>query len=228
MFILMITKEIYHVNNHSGKQTARAEMREYADNMGVVARAAKRVADVLGSLAGLVLASPLMLFISMRLKLNNEGSVIFSQERIGLHGKPFMIYKFRTFSVHAENDGPRLAPENADCLTSYGRRLRERHLDELPQLWNVLKGDMSLVGPRPERKFFIDRIMQHDSRYEFIYSMRPGLTSDATLRNGYTDTMEKMLRRLQMDLHYLQTRTLGTDVRIIVQTARMLLAGKKF
>ena len=120
------------------------------------------------------------------------------------------------------------APNNDEKLTSYGKFLRERHLDELPQFWNVLTGDMSIVGPRPERKFYIDKIMQHNPNYCYIYLMRPGLTSEATLKNGYTDTMEKMLRRLDMDLNYLQTRSLLIDIKIVLLTARMILSGKKF
>lgn len=196
--------------------------------MGRFQRALKRFFDILGAVVGLVLTSPLFLAIYIALKLKNEGSVVFRQERIGYKGKPFYIYKFRTFQVDAESEGPCLAPSNDEKLTSYGKSLRERHLDELPQFWNVLKGDMSIVGPRPEREFYIEKIMQHNPDYKYIYLMRPGLTSEATLKNGYTDTMDKMLRRLQMDLHYLRTRTLITDFKIILFTAKMILTGKKF
>ena len=134
------------------------------------------------------------------LKRQKNGPAIFSQERIGYRGKPFTIYKFRTLSK--AEDKPQLVAKCDDSnSTKTERFLREHHLDELPQLWNVLIGDMSLVGPRPERKYYIDQIMEIDNSYVLIYEMRPGLTSEATLYNGYTDSMEKMLKRLQMDIH---------------------------
>ncbi len=161
------------------------------------------------------------------LKRQKNGPAIFSQERIGYGGRPFTIYKFRTLSTQEEE--PQLVTVCDDSnSTKTERFLREHHLDELPQLWNVLRGDMSFVGPRPERKFYIDRIMLEDSRYELIYEMRPGLTSEATLYNGYTDTMEKMLRRLRMDIHYLEHRTLRLDLSIIIRTAASIISGKKF
>ena len=185
--------------------------------------------DFVGAALLILLSSPLYLYIALRLKLTEKGSVIFKQERIGLGGKPFMIYKFRTLSEDFEDNGPRLTPcEDKAHVTGFGKFLRVHHLDELPQLLNVLKGDMSIVGPRPERKVFVDKIMEHDSRCRFIYLMRPGLTSMATLFNGYTDTMEKMLQRLNMDLEYLKTRSLLGDVKIILLTAKMIFAGKKF
>ena len=113
-------------------------------------------------------------------------------------------------------------------MTRIGRFLRDHHLDELPQLWNVLKGDMAFVGPRPERKYYIDKIMEHDKRYVFLYQIRPGVTSYATLYNGYTDTMEKMLRRLELDLYYLQHRSMWLDVKILFKTFTSIAFGKKF
>lgn len=128
-----------------------------------------------------------------------------------------------------EDDGPQLvAKSDSTCSTQLELFLRDHHLDELPQLWNVLKGDMSLVGPRPERRYFIDKIMEHDRRYTLIFEMRPGLTSEATLYNGYTDTMDKMLRRLQMDIDYLESRTLWLDAKIIFKTFATILSGRKF
>lgn len=161
------------------------------------------------------------------LKRQKNGPAIFSQERIGYRGKPFTIYKFRTLSK--AEDKPQLVAKCDDSnSTKTERFLREHHLDELPQLWNVLIGDMSLVGPRPERKYYIDQIMEIDSSYVLIYEMRPGLTSEATLYNGYTDSMEKMLKRLQMDIHYLENRSLALDFSIIMRTAASIISGKKF
>ncbi len=202
---------------------------EMVDNMCALAKAVKRLGDFVGAALVMLLSTPLYLYIALRLKLTEKGSVIFKQERIGLGGKPFMIYKFRTLSEDFEDNGPRLTPcEDKAHVTGFGKFLRVHHLDELPQLLNVLKGDMSIVGPRPERKIFIDKIMERDARYRFIYLMRPGLTSMATLFNGYTDTMEKMLQRLNMDLEYLRTRSLWGDMKIILLTAKMIFAGKKF
>lgn len=161
------------------------------------------------------------------LKKQKNGPAIFSQERIGYKGKPFTIYKFRTLSKAEEK--PQLVAKCDDSnSTKTERFLREHHLDELPQLWNVLIGDMSFVGPRPERKFYIDKIMEIDNSYELIYEMRPGLTSEATLYNGYTDSMEKMLKRLHMDIHYLENRSLALDLSIIMRTAASIISGKKF
>lgn len=188
----------------------------------------KRMCDFIFSLFGLVCLSPVFLIIYLAYKVQNEHCVIFSQERIGYKGKPFKIYKFRTMYEEAELDGPQLAEKDDDRLTKLGSFLRSHHLDELPQLWNVLKGDMSLVGPRPERKYFIDKIMKYDSRYKFLYSMRPGVTSEATLHNGYTDTMEKMLKRLDHDLYYLENRSLLMDFNIIIETFFSVVIGKKF
>ena len=158
---------------------------------------AKRLFDIVCSILGLIILSPVYLIIYIGLKFSTKGPAIFVQERIGKGGRPFNIYKFRTMIVNNEQNGiPQLAEANDDRLTPFGRFLRAHHLDELPQLWNVLKGDMSFIGPRPERKYFIDQIMERDPRYEELYKIRPGLTSYATLYNGYTDTMEKMLRRL--------------------------------
>jgi lipopolysaccharide/colanic/teichoic acid biosynthesis glycosyltransferase len=198
------------------------------DAMNAVQRFVKRGLDVVGSLLGLVLLSPLFMWVAYKLKRQGDGPIIFSQERIGYKGKPFNIYKFRTMHLDAENGGPRLAMQGDDRLTPVGRFLREHHLDELPQLWNVLKGDMSMVGHRPERRCFIEQIMEHDTRYVYMYKMRPGLTSEATLYNGYTDTMEKMLDRLQMDLEYLETRSLRKDMKIIWLTAFSIVNGTKF
>ena len=163
------------------------------------------------------------------IKIENGGKVIFSQERIGYQGKPFILYKFRSMKESAEADGkPALCCQGDKRLTRVGRFLREHHLDELPQLWNVLKGDMSFVGPRPERKYFVEQIKAINPDYELLYQLRPGLFSPATLYNGYTDNMEKMLRRLRMDLDYLAHHTLWLDTKIIFLTVLSILSGKKF
>lgn len=197
------------------------------DAMNATQGAIKRAFDFISAFLGLIILSPLFLIIYIMLKRQKNGPAIFSQERIGYRGKPFTIYKFRTLSK--AEDKPQLVAKCDDSnSTKTERFLREHHLDELPQLWNVLIGDMSLVGPRPERKYYIDQIMEIDNSYVLIYEMRPGLTSEATLYNGYTDSMEKMLKRLQMDIHYLENRSLALDFSIIMRTAASIISGKKF
>lgn len=197
--------------------------------MGAAERSIKRMTDIVCAALGLVLLSPVYIVIAVLLKCQRGGRVFFSQERIGYGGKPFNIYKFRTMSSVVEDEGPQLiSMPDAAQSTRVERFIRKHHLDELPQLWNVLKGDMSLVGPRPERRYFIEKIMEHTNDYELIYEMRPGLTSEATLYNGYTDTMEKMLKRLEMDIRYLENRSLWMDFKIVVNTIFCLLSGKEF
>lgn len=189
----------------------------------------KRTIDIILSALSLVLFAPLFAVCCVAILLEDGRPVIFSQERMGRHGRPFRIYKFRSMMKGAEADGPSLClPESDARLTRVGRFLRDHHLDELPQLWNVFIGDMAFVGPRPERKYYIDRIMERDPRYEQLYRIRPGVTSYATLYNGYTDTMEKMLTRLHMDIAYLKKRTLWTDVTIIFKTFASIVSGRKF
>ncbi len=189
----------------------------------------KRILDFIIAAISIIVFSPLFLICFIAIRMEDGGPATFSQERIGKGGKPFMIYKFRSMRVDAEKDGPALCQnENDNRLTKVGKFLRAHHLDELPQLWNVLKGDMSFIGYRPERKYFIDKIMEHDTRYELLYKIRPGVTSYATLYNGYTDTMEKMLKRLELDLYYLEHHSLRMDFTILVKTFVSIAFGKKF
>jgi lipopolysaccharide/colanic/teichoic acid biosynthesis glycosyltransferase len=188
----------------------------------------KRIIDFVVAVVCLILFSPLILVCWLLIKTDGQPA-IYRQERIGLGGKPFYIYKFRSMVVDAEKEGEELLQQKDDPrLTRIGKILRSHHLDELPQLWNVLKGDMAFVGPRPERKFYIDQIMQRDSRYQRLYVLRPGVTSYATLKNGYTDNIEKMLRRLEMDLYYLEHQSLWTDAKILWKTFKDIISGKIF
>lgn len=190
----------------------------------------KRVLDFVASIIGMVVFSPLFLIIYIAIKREDGGNAIFKQERVGYRGKIFTLYKFRSMAVTSESDGKPVLCSGKDDkrLTRVGRFLREHHLDELPQLWNVCKGEMSFVGPRPERKSFVDRIKAINPDYELLYRLRPGLFSAATLYNGYTDTMEKMLERLRMDLDYLHNWSLWLDTKIIFLTVFSILSGKKF
>ncbi len=191
--------------------------------------ALKRILDCVASGLGLIVFSPLFLIIWIAIRLESSGPAIFSQERIGYLGRPFTIYKFRSMRIDSEKDGhPALCSKDDSRLTKVGKFLRDHHLDELPQLWNVFRGDMSFVGPRPERKYFIDKIMQLNDSYERLYQLRPGLFSWATLYNGYTDTMDKMLTRLHMDIDYLENRTLVMDTKIIWLTVMSIITAKKF
>ncbi|MDD6254187.1 MAG: sugar transferase [Candidatus Cryptobacteroides sp.] len=189
----------------------------------------KRTADILMSAMGMVILSPLYLVIWVAIKIESPGPAIFRQERIGLGGRPFTLYKFRSMVADAEHDGiPALCGESDDRLTGVGAFIRRHHLDELPQLWNVLAGDMSMVGYRPERQYFIDKIMAENPDYERLFQIRPGVFSAATLYNGYTDTMEKMLKRLEMDLDYLDNYSVWSDLKIIFLTAVAIITGKHF
>lgn len=191
-------------------------------------RCVKRLADIIFSLLGLLLASPLFLIISYALWRKKSGSIFFRQERVGYRGRTFVIYKFRTMVSDAESGKPRLCEQDDARLTPLGAWLRQRHLDELPQLWNVLKGDMSIVGPRPERRYFVDQIRAVNPDYDQLYQLRPGLFSWATLYNGYTDTLDKMLERLRLDLDYLHHWSPWLDLKIFVLTLWFLFSGRKF
>ena len=199
------------------------------DGMNEMERNVKRVFDFLVAFVALVVFSPLFIVCYFAVKHEDGGPAIFKQERIGRFGRPFYIYKFRSMRVDAEKNGPALYQHERDTrMTKVGKFLRVHNLDELPQLWNVVKGDMSFIGPRPERKFYIDKIMLHDVRYEYLYQIRPGVTSYATLYNGYTDTMDKMLKRLELDLYYLKNRSWWFDITILFKTFVNLAIGKKF
>lgn len=201
------------------------------DGMTGFGRSTKRLCDLMLSACCLVVFAPLFLLCYLLIKMDDGGPAIYSQERIGRFGRPFHIYKFRSMGLDAEKNGPTLSHANGDedpRLTKVGRFLRQHHLDELPQLWNVFLGDMAFIGYRPERKFFIDQIMREDPRYAFLYQIRPGVTSYATLYNGYTDTMAKMLRRLELDLYYLRHRSWWFDCKVLFLTFTSIVFGKKF
>ena len=199
------------------------------DGMNELERNVKRLIDLFTAMVCLIIFSPLFLICYIAVRREDGGPAIFKQERIGRFGRPFTIYKFRSMRIDAEKNGPALYMHDRDTrMTKVGKFLRAHHLDELPQLWNVVKGEMAFIGPRPERKFFIDKILKIDPRYVYLYQVRPGVTSYATLYNGYTDTMEKMLRRLELDLYYLEHRSLWFDAKLLVKTFLNIVFGKKF
>lgn len=210
-------------------ETVQKDDRFIRDGMNGFERNVKRIGDCILAFIALVIFSPLFLVCYIAVKREDGGPAIFKQERIGRFGRPFYIYKFRSMRLDAEKSGPALYKSGQDKrLTKVGKFLREHHLDELPQLWNVFIGQMAFIGPRPERKFYIDQIMEHDPRYRYLYQIRPGVTSYATLYNGYTDTMEKMLRRLRYDLFYLEHRSWWFDFKILLMTFMNIVFGKKF
>jgi len=187
----------------------------------------KRAFDVVSALAGMVILSPLMAVLCLLVRLSSKGAVIYQQDRVGLYGKTFRIYKFRTMVDKAESDGvPHLTTDDDPRITKIGRWLRKYRLDELPQLWNILKGDMSIVGPRPERPYFIEQIMKEAPYYCLIYKVRPGLTSWGPIRVGYTDTMEKMIERLNCDIVYVENMSLLLDLKILFYTTGVIIRGK--
>ena len=187
----------------------------------------KRAFDIVASALGLILLSPLFALIALQVKLSSRGPVFYSQERIGLYGLPFHIYKFRTMVTDAEADGvPQITHDNDPRITKIGHWLRKYRLDELPQLWNILRGDMSIVGPRPERPFFIEQIMKEAPYYCLLYKVRPGLTSWGPIRVGYTDTTEKMIERLNCDIVYVENMSLLLDLKILFFTTGVIIKGK--
>lgn len=186
----------------------------------------KRAFDVLVALSSLLLLSPLYILIYMFVWCTSKGPAIYKQERIGLHGIPFQILKFRTMRCDAESTTPMLSADNDSRITPLGAFLRKYRLDELPQMWNVLKGEMSVVGPRPERRYFIEQIEQQAPYYCLLYKIRPGLTSWGPVKVGYTDTIEKMVQRLNYDIVYVENMSLQLDMKILFHTIGVILDGK--
>ncbi|GHT10751.1 exopolysaccharide biosynthesis protein [Bacteroidia bacterium] len=174
----------------------------------------------------LLLLSPIYLYWAIRVKLDSPGPVFIKQERIGYRGKPFMIYKFRTMRNDAEKDGPLLSSENDERITPYGQIMRKYRLDEFPQFWNVLKGDMSLVGPRPERKYYIEKIVKQAPYFYLLHNVRPGITSWGMVKFGYARNVEEMIERMQYDIMYYENMSLMLDIKIVIYTIKTICTGK--
>lgn len=185
----------------------------------------KRMIDVAVSFFALVILSPFLLFVMFAIKLSSKGGIFYSQERIGKYGIPFRIYKFRTMICDAEKNGPQLSSAQDDRVTKIGRFLRKTRMDEIPQFINVLKGDMSLVGPRPERAYFIELITQRAPHYSHLHRVRPGITSWGQVKFGYAENVDQMIQRLKYDILYIENMSLAMDIKILFYTIAIVLKG---
>ncbi len=186
----------------------------------------KQIMDVVISLIAIIILLPIYIFCAIGIKATSKGPIIFRNERVGKYGKPFTLYKFRSMYKDAEENGPALSSKNDERVTSFGRFLRKTKMDEIPNFFNVLKGDMSLVGPRPERKYFIDQIIERAPHYSHLQKVKPGITSWGQVKYGYAESVEQMIQRLKFDILYIENMSLYVDFKILIYTVITILKGK--
>jgi exopolysaccharide biosynthesis polyprenyl glycosylphosphotransferase len=193
--------------------------------MPVWQQSLKRIIDVVMSLVAILILLPVFFILAILVKSTSKGAIFFNQERVGQFGEPFNIYKFRSMVTGAEKDGPQLSSSTDARITSIGKFMRKTRFDEIPQFFNVIKGDMSLVGPRPERQFYIDQIIEVAPHYKHLQKVKPGITSWGQVKYGYAENVDQMVARLKYDLLYVENRSLGLDAKILIYTVLIVLKG---
>ncbi len=182
--------------------------------------------DVVASIIAMIILIPAYLITAIGVRMSSKGPIIYSQTRVGLHGKPFIMHKFRSMYHNAEKGTPMLSSQNDDRITPFGKFLRKVRLDEIPQFWSVIKGDMALVGPRPERQFFIDQIVAVAPHYRLLHKVKPGITSWGQVKYGYAENVEEMVQRMKYDLLYIENMSLAMDLKILIYTVMIVAMGR--
>jgi lipopolysaccharide/colanic/teichoic acid biosynthesis glycosyltransferase len=196
------------------------------NDLPVMNKVVKRLVDIVGSFAGIIVLSPLIAYVAIRVYFSSSGPILYSQERVGYRGRKFRIHKFRSMYTNAEMNGPRLSHDNDQRITKWGRTMRKWKLDELPQLWNVLRGEMSIVGPRPEREYFIRQLERERQPFKHLLQVKPGITSLGMIKFGYAESIKEMSERMKYDLVYIEKKSLSLDMKIMVDTVKIVLAAK--
>jgi exopolysaccharide biosynthesis polyprenyl glycosylphosphotransferase len=227
--IIKVIPDMYDILSGSVKMTSifgEALIEISREIMPAWEQSLKRIFDILISVLVLTLFSWVYVIVAIAVKLNSKGAVFYSHERIGWHGKPFMIHKFRSMYTDAEKMGPSLSSKSDPRITSLGSFLRKVRLDEIPQFYNVLIGEMSIVGPRPERQFFIDQIVVQAPHYKHLHKVRPGITSWGQVKYGYAENVDEMIARLKYDIIYIENMSLGIDLKILIYTALIVVQGR--
>lgn len=227
--IIKVIPDMYDILSGSVKMTSifgAALIEISREIMPAWEQSMKRIFDILVSIFVLTVFSWVYIIVAIAVKLNSRGPIFYSHERIGWHGKPFMIHKFRSMYMDAEKAGPALSSKHDPRITPTGRFLRKVRLDEIPQFYNVLIGEMSIVGPRPERQFFIDQIVQKAPHYKHLHKVRPGITSWGQVKYGYAENVDEMIARLKYDIIYIENMSLGIDLKILIYTALIVVQGR--